>query len=68
MHFQCIISEVQNVIFKEGDNSEIVSEEYTLSMPFLPTAKQDISNDVALKTLNLEISRSHLADYVKILY
>ena len=31
---------------------------------FLPTAKQGISNDVALKTLNLEISHCHLADYV----
>ena len=58
------------LFLKEGDNSEIVSVEYTLrlSMPFLPTAKQDISNDVALKTLNLEISHCHLADYVKILY
>ena len=56
------------LFLKEVDNSEIVSEEYTLSMPFLPTAKQDISNDVALKILNLEISRCRLADYVKILY
>ena len=41
------------LFLKEGDNSKIVSVEYTLrlSMPFLPTAKQDISNDVALKTL-----------------